>query len=56
MARARGEGGPAIASDLRGPWQLSFDPSGNLYVGDIQQVVQIDTKGTLTRVAASCSV
>ena len=46
-----GEGGPATAADLTAPWQLAFDPAGNLYVADALRLLKIDTRGTLTKIA-----
>jgi uncharacterized protein (TIGR03437 family) len=46
-----GEGGPAIAAQLKQPSDLAFDANGNLYAADGQRVAKIDTQGVLTRIA-----
>ena len=49
-AGTRGEGGPATAAALIAPWQLAFDPAGNLYVADTLRLLKIDTHGTITKI------
>jgi DNA-binding beta-propeller fold protein YncE len=48
-----GDGGPAAAAQIFGPWQLALDRSGNLYVADYgnSRVRKIDSSGIITTVA-----
>ena len=48
-----GDGGPAAAAQIFGPWQLALDRSGNLYFADYgnSRVRKIDSSGIITTVA-----
>ena len=52
-----GDGGPATAAQLRSPWGLAFDASGNLYIADAtgtQRVRKVDAvTGIITTVAGN---
>ena len=50
-----GDGGPAIAADLRNPTELELDPAGNLYLSERfgYRVRKIDAAGTITTVAGT---
>ncbi len=50
-----GDGGPAIAADLRNPTELELDPAGNLYLSERfgYRVRKIDTAGTITTIAGT---
>ena len=50
-----GDGGPAIAADLRNPTELELDPAGNLYLAERfgYRVRKIDAAGTITTVAGT---
>ncbi|HXG11282.1 MAG TPA: hypothetical protein VNK04_16115 [Gemmataceae bacterium] len=49
------EGGPAIGAELRSPFGVDFDPSGNMYIVELTggRVLKVDAKGILTRVAGT---
>ena len=48
-----GDGGPATAAQIFGPWQLALDQSGDLYIADYgnSRVRKIDSSGIITTVA-----
>lgn len=50
-----GDGGPATAASLAGPFGLALDKAGNLYICDQgnQRVRKIDTHGIITTVAGN---
>lgn len=49
-----GDGGPATAAELNQPWGVAVDPSGNLYISEINSVVRkVDTSGNISTVAGN---
>jgi uncharacterized protein (TIGR03437 family) len=50
-----GDGGPASKAELAYPVSLTFDSSGNLYIGDVgnNDIRKIDTSGNITTVASN---
>lgn len=48
-----GDGGAATSGTLNGPWGLSLDSSGNLYIADTggNRIRKVDTLGIITTVA-----
>ncbi|MEB2360009.1 MAG: hypothetical protein HUU41_09780 [Bryobacteraceae bacterium] len=50
-----GDGGPAIAAQLKEPRNVTASPDGTLYVSDFaaHRVYRVDTRGTLTTVAGT---
>jgi uncharacterized protein (TIGR03437 family) len=50
-----GDGGPATAANLAFPAGITFDSSGNLYIGDTanSRVRKVDTNGTITTFAGT---
>ena len=50
-----GDGGPAIAAELRNPTELALDAAGNLYLGERfgYRVRKIDAAGTITTIAGT---
>jgi trimeric autotransporter adhesin len=50
-----GDGGPAIAAQLNGPFAIAFDSSGNLYIADStgRRVRKVDTAGIITTFAGT---
>lgn len=50
-----GDGGPALASKLKGPVALAADESGNLYIADglNQRIRKVDAAGTITTFAGN---
>ena len=50
-----GDGGPATAAGLSGPFGLAFDGAGNLYIADANnnRVRKVDTSGTITTFAGN---
>ena len=58
VAGFSGDGGPAIAAQLRGPTDVALDASGNIFISDTnnQRVRRIDAvTGTITTVAGNGS-
>lgn len=52
---ACGDGGPAISAQFNMPQQIAFDPSGNMYVADMndQRIRVINTSGTISTFAGT---
>ncbi len=52
-----GNGGPATAAELDGPWGVAPDGSGNLYIGDIydERVLKVNTSGIISDFAGGGS-
>ena len=50
-----GDGGPAIAADLRNPTEMGMDVAGNLYLAERfgHRVRKIDVAGTITTIAGT---
>ena len=50
-----GDGGPAIAAELRNPSELALDAAGNLYLAESfgNRVRKIDVAGTITTIAGT---
>lgn len=50
-----GDGGPATSANLTGPWQLSVDPSDDLYITDAPEnkVRMVNSAGTISTVAGT---
>ena len=48
-----GDGGPATAAGMNGPWSVKVDTSGNLYIADSGNSVirKVNTQGTITTIA-----
>ena len=48
-----GDGGPAMAAQLRSPWGVALDGAGNLYIADSSnhRIRKVDTVGVITTVA-----
>lgn len=57
-AGSGGNGGPATAAQLNYPTGICFDPAGNLFIGDVNQVVRrVDAAtGLITRIAGTSNV
>ena len=55
-----GDGGPATAANLDGPFEIAFDAAGDLYIGNLGYTVRkINTAGIITTVAGrydTCSL
>ena len=49
----RGDGGPAVQAQFRGPTSVAVDGSGNLYIADRvnHRIRKVDSTGTITTVA-----
>jgi hypothetical protein len=52
-----GDGGPATEAQLHGPFGVTVDASGNLYIADYdnQRIRKVDTSGIITTVAGNGS-
>jgi uncharacterized repeat protein (TIGR01451 family) len=50
-----GDGGPATKAEMRDPWGLAVDASGNLYIADRYnlRIRMVSTSGTITTVAGN---
>jgi trimeric autotransporter adhesin len=50
-----GDGGPATSAELSEPWGLTFDPTGNLYIGDVnnERVRIVNTAGIINTFAGN---
>ena len=48
-----GDGGPAVAAELSGPWGLAKDGNGNLYFSGSERVRKVDPSGIITTFAGS---
>jgi RHS repeat-associated protein len=50
-----GDGGPATAAQLYGPWAIAVDPAGNILIADNNnaRVRRVDTNGVITTVAGN---
>lgn len=50
-----GDGGPATDAELRSPFGIAFDDTGNLYIADSgnRRVRKVDSGGTITTVAGN---
>jgi DNA-binding beta-propeller fold protein YncE len=50
-----GDGGPALAARLNGPFDLGFDPLGNLYFSDTynHRIRRVDRNGIITTIAGT---
>ena len=55
VAGYSGDGGPATEASLNGPWGVTLDAAGNLYITDIlnQVVREVDTPGIITTFAGN---
>jgi sugar lactone lactonase YvrE len=48
---AGGDGGPAAAATLAGPYALTFDAVGNMYIGDVFYIRKVDSAGFISTIA-----
>ncbi|MFH8805073.1 RICIN domain-containing protein [Streptomyces sp. NPDC017936] len=50
-----GDGGPATSAQVMGPWGLTVDGAGNLYIAEpwAERVRKVDANGTITTVAGT---
>ncbi len=48
-----GDGGPATAAELNSPVVITFDASGNLYMGDNSCIRKVNTNGIITTIAGN---
>jgi trimeric autotransporter adhesin len=52
-----GDGGPAASAELNQPYAIAVDPSGNLYIADLENNrVRMVSKGVITTVAGNGAV
>jgi len=50
-----GDGGPAVAAELHSPWEVAFDPGGNMFISDEanHRIREVSTNGIITTVAGT---
>ncbi len=53
-----GDGGPAIAAEMSGPWGIAFDYANNLYIADFEneRVRKVNTSGIISTIAGTGSI